>query len=236
MPEAYPVNGQRVAEIRDRVYPRLSQGRLGASLNPRRTTGWVHKLEHDDLKTVWKDIAEQVAAILGVPLGELAKEPGEPVRWLDDDLETAHAVAGRRAADAGYTLPESLGLRRVARYRGHAGPGGTHLGDDLWDADSFADGEHVSVLVDGACMEPELHEGDVVLVAKEIAPEPGDIVAFTEDDGLFFAFYRQRNGGATLANNDGERGLEGVTLEGVVMERRTSYRSRRRRGNGGRRG
>ena len=235
MPETYPVNGQRVAEIRDRIYPRLSQGRLGASLDPRRTTGWVHKLEHDDLKTVWKDVAEQVAALLGVPLEELAKEPGEPVRWLEDDAETAHVAMGRRQAEGGYMLPESLGLRRVARYRGHAGPGGTRLGDDLWDVESFADGEHVSVLVEGGCMEPELHDGDVVLVAKEIAPEPGDIVAFTEDEGLFFAFYRQRNGSASLSNNDGERSLEGLTLEGVVMERRTSYRDRRRRGSGARR-
>lgn len=234
MPESFPVNGPRVAEIRDRVYPRLSQGRLGASLKPRRTTGWVHKLEHDDLKTVWKDIAEQVAVLLGVPLEDLAKEPGEPINWLDEDAETVHENAGPGETSS-YTLPESLGLRRVARYRGHAGPGGTRLGDDLWDAESFADGEHVSVVVEGGCMEPELHDGDVVLVAKEIAPEPGDIVVFTEDDRLFFAFYRQHGTDVVLANSNGERGLHGVMLEGVVMERKTSYRARRRRGNGGRR-
>lgn len=226
MPETFPLNGQRVAEIRDRVYPRLSQGKLGASLEPRRTTGWVHKLEHNDLKTIWKDIAEQVARILGVPLSDLSSEPGEPIHWTDEDAETVHASANQTI----YTLPESLGLRRVTRYRGHAGAQGTPLGDDLWDADSFESGEHVSVEVEGTCMEPELHDGDVALVAKEIEPEPGDIVAFSDGDALFFARYRRRGRGASIYNNDGERSLRDITLEGVVLESKRNFRNRRRRG------
>ncbi len=222
MPESYPVNGQRVAEIRDRIYPRLSQGRLGASLDPRRTTPWVHKLEHDDLKTVWKDVAEQIAAILGVPLGEISRKVGQPIRWLDDDGETVHD-----AATSTYSLPESLGLRKVSRYRGHAGPHGTYLGEDLWDAESFADGEHAAVVVEGDCMEPELHPGDVVLVARQITPESGDIVAFSLDDSLFFAYFRNRRESTRLENNDGDRSIADVVMEGVVLERRTSYRSRR---------
>jgi phage repressor protein C with HTH and peptisase S24 domain len=204
----------------------MSQGRLGASLEPRRTTGWVHKLEHNDLKTVWKDTAEQVARILGVPLTELAKRVSEPVRWTDDDAETVHAGA----SPAAYTLPESLGARRVSRYRGHAGPQGTPLGDDVWDADIFENGEHVSVKVEGDCMEPELHDGDVALVAKEIEPEPGDIVAFSDGDALFFARYRRRGRGASIYNNDGERSLRDVTLEGVVLESKRNFRNQRRRG------
>lgn len=222
MPERYPVSGPRVAEIRDRVYPRLSQGRLGASLDPRRTTGWVHKLEHDDLKTVWKDVAEQIAAVLGVPLNDLARPVGQPIHWLDDDAETVHD-----AATSTYSLPESLGLRRVARYRGHAGPHGTYLGEDLWDADSFADGEHASVVVDGSCMEPELHPGDIVLVARQIEPDSGDIVAFSVDDALYFAYFKRKRQKVYLENNDGARALDDVVVEGVVLERRTSYRRRR---------
>lgn len=227
MPERYPVNGPRIAEIRDRVYPRFSQGRLGASLDPRRTTGWVHKLEHDDLRTVWKDTAGQVAAILGVPLDDLAQEVGQPIRWLDDDAETVHD-----AATTSYILPESLGLRRVARYQGHAGPQGVYLGEDLWEAGIFADGEHAAVVVDGSCMEPELHPGDIVLVARQIKPESGDIVAFSIDDSLYFAYFKQRRKRARIENNDGSRPVSGVMLEGVVLERRTTYRRRRVTGTG----
>ena len=222
MPQRYPVIGARIAEIRSRVYPRMSQGKLGASLEERRTTGWVHKLEHDDLKTVWREVAEQIAAILGVPLQDLALPPGQPIHWLDDDAETVH-----ESVTSSYSLPESLGLRRVARYRGHAGPEGTYLGDGLWDADSFADGEHAAVVVEGTCMEPELHPGDVVLVARQVMPESGDIVAFSIDDSLFFAYYRNRNGSQRLENNDGDHEIESVVVEGVVLERRTSYRHRR---------
>ena len=227
MPATYPANGERIAEIRNRVYPRLSQGRLGAALDPRRTTGWVHKLEHDDLKTVWKDVAEQLAAILGVPLSDLAAQAGEPIHWLADDAETVHA-----RVTSSYSLPESLGLRRVARYRGHAGPHGTYLGEDLWDAESFADGDHAAVIVDGTCMEPELHQGDVVLVARQVEPESGDIIAFSVDDSLYFAYFKRRGQTAQLENNDGSRSLENVVLEGVVMERRTIYRPRRAGGIG----
>ncbi len=219
MPESYPVNGPRVAEIRDRVYPRFSQGRLGAALDPRKTTGWVHKLEHDDLKTVWKDVAEQIAAVLGVPLDDLAKEVGQPIHWLDDDAETVHDTA-----TSTYSMPESLGLRRVARYMGHAGPTGVYLGEDLWEAEVFADGGHAAVVVEGDCMEPELHSGDVVLVAQQVKPESGDIVAFSVDDSLYFAYYRQRRNTARLENNDGTRPISDVVIEGVVLERRTTYR------------
>ena len=222
MPATYPANGERIAEIRNRVYPRMSQGRLGAALDPRRTTGWVHKLEHDDLKTVWKDVAEQLAAILGVPLSDLSAQVGESIHWLDDDAETVHA-----RATSSYSLPESLGLRRVARYRGHAGPHGMYLGEDLWDAESFADGEHAAVVVEGTCMEPELHEGDIVLVARQVEPDSGDIVAFSVEDALYFAYFRRKRQNALLENNDGNRPLKGVVLEGVVMERRTTYRRRR---------
>ncbi len=225
MPEPFPVKGPRIAEIRDRVYPRFSQGRLGAALDPRKTTGWVHKLEHDDLKTVWKDVAEQIAAVLGVPLSDLAEDVGQPIHWLDDDAETAHATA-----TSTYTLPESLGLRRVARYRGHAGPGGVYLGEDLWEAEAFADGEHAAVVVEGDCMEPELHSGDIVLVARQVKPESGDIVAFSVDDALYFAYFRQRRNSARLENNDGDRPISEVVLEGVVLERRTTYRRRRSAG------
>lgn len=222
MPESYPINGPRIAEIRDRVYPRFSQGRLGASLCPSKTTGWVHKLEHDDLKTVWKDVAAQVAAILGVPLHNLAEDVGHPINWLADDAETVHDTT-----TSTYSLPESLGLRRVARYQGHAGPQGVYLGDDLWEADVFADGEHAAVVVEGTCMEPELHPGDIVLVARQVMPESGDIVAYSIDDSLFFAYYRQRRQTAQLENNDGSRPISDAVLEGVVLERRTTYRQRR---------
>lgn len=222
MADSYPVNGPRVAEIRDRVYPRLSQGRLGASLDPRRTTGWVHKLEHDDLKTVRRGVAEQIAAVLGVSLNEIAREVGQPIRWLDDDAETVH-----EAATTTYSLPESLGLRRVARYQGHAGPQGIYLGEDLWEAGVFADGEHAAVVVEGTCMEPELHHGDIVLVARQVEPESGDIVAFSIDDALYFAYFRRRRRSALLENNDGSRPVSGVMLEGVVLERRTTYRRHR---------
>lgn len=222
MPESYPVVGPRIAEIRDHVYPRFSQGRLGASLSPRKTTGWVHKLEHDDLKTVWKDVAEQIAEILGVPLRNLADQLGHPINWLDDDAETVHD-----AATSTYSLPESLGLRRVARYQGHAGPQGVYLGEDLWEAGVFADGDHAAVVVEGTCMEPELHPSDIVLVARQIKPESGDIVAFSIDDSLYFAYFRHRRHTAQLENNDGSRSLSGVVLEGVVLERRTTYRQRR---------
>lgn len=231
MRESFPVVGPRVAEIRDRVYPRFSQGRLGASLSPRKTTGWVHKLEHDDLKTVWRDVAEQVAAVLGVPLNNLAEPVGHPIMWLDDDAETVHDTA-----TSTYSLPESLGLRRVSRYRGHAGPQGVYIGEDLWEADAFADGEHAAVVVDGSCMEPELHPGDIVLVARQVEPESGDIVAFSIDDSLYFAYFRQRRDSAQLENNDGSRTLSDVVLEGVVLERRTTYKrsvsGRQRRASG----
>lgn len=222
MRERFPARGPRIAEIRNRVYPRFSQGRLGAALNPRKTTGWVHKLEHDDLKTVWKDVAEQIAAVLGVPLHSLSEEVGIPINWLADDAETVHETA-----TSAYTLPESFGLRKVARYQGHAGPQGVYLGDDLWEADVFADGEHAAVVVEGTCMEPELHPGDIVLVARQIKPESGDIIAFSIDDSLYFAYYRQRRQTAQLENNDGNRSLADVVVEGVVLERRTTYRQRR---------
>ena len=81
-------------------------------------------------------------------------------------------------------------------------------------------------------MEPELHEGDIVLVARQVEPDSGDIVAFSVEDALYFAYFRRKRQGELLENNDGCRPLKGVVLEGVVMERRTTYRRRRGAGIG----
>ena len=56
------------------------------------------------------------------------------------------------------------------------------------------------------------------------------IVAFSVDDALYFAYYRQRRNSARLENNDGDRPISEVVLEGVVLERRTTYRRRRSTG------
>ncbi len=91
----------------------------------------------------------------------------------------------------------------------------------------------IPVGVRGSCMEPELFEGDVVFVDKELPAQEGDmVVAYPDSETAVVKWLSMRNGRPWLDPNNPHGGQEpipvreGVTILGPVVGQ---YRPRRRR-------
>lgn len=75
------------------------------------------------------------------------------------------------------------------------------------------------VIASGECMEPDIHDGETVLVDLEASAKPGDVVAATTPDGTVIKRLVQNGEGMELRGNNGQRIPigDGVRVQGVVF-------------------
>jgi len=73
--------------------------------------------------------------------------------------------------------------------------------------------------VKGLCLEPEVQEGDTVIVDTAVSPQPGNLVVCIIDGQACVKRYREDGkGDKWLENNHGKYQPEDVHLHGVVVE------------------
>ena len=81
--------------------------------------------------------------------------------------------------------------------------------------------------VRGACMEPEIMDGDMVIVdLADTSPRPGDLVAALLESGeLMVKRYDRRGGRPVLIDNQGATyPVDGALIQGVIISSLRKYR------------
>ena len=71
----------------------------------------------------------------------------------------------------------------------------------------------------GLCHEPDIREGDTIIVDIALAPMAGDLVLVVAEDGVAIARYTEaENGDTWLDGVEGRYDLAAVTVHGVITE------------------
>lgn len=80
------------------------------------------------------------------------------------------------------------------------------------------------ILVKGNCLEPEICEGDILLVDADLNPQNNDIVVCLIDDKIQIKRYRQFRDKIWLENRHGQFDITDVQIQGVVIEKNVKMR------------
>lgn len=160
---------------------------------------------------------------------------------LDVSVEEVYAAA-RRTVTTKPSAGSGLDLRRTAReiralqgdripvLEQHVSAGrGQQILDYIYmePSDDPVD-ERIALQVEGTSMEPDIKDGDIVVINPALEAEVGDIVVAVMDDQFYVKWLRQRRGRMILVGNTGEFEAAKAQIQGVVIEVR--HPTRRRRG------
>lgn len=196
----------------------LSQRQLGQSAGISHT--YVSKIEGGESKGLGYDVLRNVAATLGIQAAELE------ALLYDRPLPTP--VAGAP------TMPIAVPILATAS----AGRGGGHV--EQWAFVPYEQGRGRvlrAYRASGVCMEPEIGDGDTVIVDCDASPQDGEIVAaINQETGDFLIKrYFRANGSVELVPEQGEPVVlpeDQVRIEGVVIQVNRKPSRRRRKAAG----
>lgn len=167
----------------------------------------------------------KLAEFFGRPLDEVYAAAGHP-----SPPNISHFVPARSLREQALEFIEVLPTRvPVQEQLASAGSGQEVFTDYVYLDPSYStDGSVIAIRVTGLSMEPEILDGDVIVVDKDLEPDVGDIVVAVVGDNFFVKRYRRRGNRITLVGNTGEIAASDGDIQGVVTE--TIHRFRNRRG------
>lgn len=162
-----------------------------------------------------------IAEAFGLPLAEVYRAAGLPSDYTPPDQPPQPYTDRIREALA-YAMAEAPIAVAIHEQSASAGMGDEIL-EYLYLSKARAAGRNIIGLkVHGNSMEPELQDGDVIFVDKDMEPHDGSIVVASmkgsSSDVLFVKWYRRRQGRAVLEGNNGEIDASKVRIEGVVIQ------------------
>ena len=113
--------------------------------------------------------------------------------------------------------PESVPL--YSDFRIHAGQVSEEPVDYIYRARTGAPGRNLEAfIVHGTCMEPEIKDGNIVVVDRDLPGEPGDVVLCLINDELHIGKLRREDNGLWLRNKDKNHNLTSCQMSAVVIE------------------
>lgn len=179
----YRALGRRVRELRERFG--LTQRELGERVHV--SESYFGGVEIGRRRPE-VDILQRTAAVFGIEYEELAALAGylpqgevepEPPRFLGDVLAQIEALR-----------PYEVPIYEDAPI--HAGNAGVPIQIAYLPAMQRRRESIVGFLVRSDCMEPVIHDGDVVIIDLEESPRDGQVVAVETDDGWSLRRYTVR--------------------------------------------
>ena len=72
--------------------------------------------------------------------------------------------------------------------------------------------------ITGCCLEPHVHDGDIVIVDRDRTPQSGNVLLCLVDDRLLVGRLEYVTGKAWLKNNDESIRLDDCRASAVVIE------------------
>lgn len=184
--------GQRLRRIREKRG--LTKYRLSKLSGV--TEAYLSHLEGGAIANPRRDTMLALAKGLGVSLAELAGEelltPANAWSIVETSLKAFIPVYGEVSAGSGMDPIDYVAVTR-------AKPAPESLR---------------AYRVKGLCLEPEVRDGDTLIVDTALTPDPGDLVVVIMEGQASVKRFR----GDHLENNGGSYRPEDVTLHGVVVE------------------
>lgn len=175
----------------------LTQGQLATYAKVGRS--WLSHLETERFERPEREKLERIASVLRVPAETLLAAAGYRVKPLPiREQRTPYEVLRELEA----TMPLMLPVEEV---RASAGPAvGVPAEYQAYYPDPAERGHQFRcVEVSGTCMEPDIVQGDRVIVDTTRQWAPGDVVAVVHDGELLVKRVRERQGEIVLEANDG---------------------------------
>jgi len=180
----------RIRQLR-KQHSKMSQEELAGLVGVERS--YIGHIETGRAKTPSQEVIRSLATALGASEAELLKLAGYPVgpvlpplEYTSEDLLRQLEVRVRNAplqvpktlqpASAGYGIiadAETVPYMPEPSERNH---------------------KFIAVEVRGDCMEPDLHDGEAVIVDTDASPQPGRIVLAAHDGEAIIKRLEQRNG------------------------------------------
>lgn len=154
-------------------------------------------------------------------LAQLFDEPVEKVYRLAGHPTTYEPLPERTRSfqEVGMEFLNTLPIKvPVYEQAVSAGPGREIREYVYLDRSSATDGRFIAIRVDGISMEPEIGDGDTIIVDKERSPMEGDIVVANLDGQFFVKHFVMKRGRPVLRGNNGDMAAEGAEIEGVVIQ------------------
>jgi SOS-response transcriptional repressor LexA len=200
--------GQRVRNAREEL--NISQEELGKRYGS--TAANISQIERG-VRTVGIESLRRLASILGKPLEWFIVEDNKPY--------------SRPPKAALSDLQVSLGAYMPVYGDVSAGPGIEPIDYVATSRTRLAPERLVALRVKGLCLEPEIKDGDTLIIDKELQPQNGDLVVVLIDGLASVKKYRQKMPDQVsekgkpevwLENNGGKYKPENVRQIGVVIE------------------
>lgn len=162
---------------------------------------YLYRLERGLIENPRRDTLQKLAQGLDIPLAQLIGETAPVDTWqlVEQSLKAYIPVY----AEVGAGIEGVEPIDYVACTRARAAPETLR-----------------AYRVSGLCLEPEIRNGDTVVVDVALSPASGDLVVVVfEDGGCAVKRYREDgHGGRWLEDNDGQYQPDGARIHGVVTE------------------
>lgn len=171
--------GDRIKQIREQRG--MQQTDLAARIDVSKQT--LFKYEHNIITNIPSDKIELIADVLGV-------DPEYIMGWQDD----------QKSPDSDSILIPVYG--RVAAGEPIGASQDNIIGYEKISKDMARRGEFYALQIKGDSMEPDIHDGDTIIVREQPDAESGDIVVATinGDDATCKKLYKMPGGGIQLVS------------------------------------
>jgi SOS-response transcriptional repressor LexA len=199
----------------------LSAAKLARELDvvPSLISRWINGSRKPSIET-----CQRLAEIFGLTALEVWQAAGYVQRSAEVTAVASVAAMGTPGPpmslreEAARLLSELPVKIPVIDQKASAGPGQSLMEYVYLEPAAPSEGSVIAIRVAGDSMEPEIHDGDTVIVDKELAPEPNDIVVAAVDDDVFVKHYRLKGDAVILEGRTGEIPGDEVNIIGVVIE------------------
>lgn len=153
-------------------------------------------------------------------LGALADALGVPVERLTGEAPAARETPADYISRALQSAVERILPAQFPIFDQEAGAGpGVEVADYGFTEPGMEWRDLFGVRVRGGSMEPEVRDGDLLVVARDKSPDVGDIVLATIDGGMVAKRLARRGSRMVLAGDaEGEFPFDAAKVEGTVVE------------------
>jgi repressor LexA len=150
---------------------------------------------------------------------------------FDEPIELVYGLAGWPTAGSMPQLPQRSIRERAVEWLsdlpvavpvyeqlGSAGPGQQIMDYVYLEPSRVTTGRHIAIRVKGSSMEPEILDGDYVVMDTEASAEAGDTVVATVGEEVYVKRLRNKRGQLVLSGRTGDIPADDAKIEGVAIQ------------------
>lgn len=194
----------------------LSQNDLAEKSGLKRSD--IDSIERGTSKNPSAQKLAQIASGLRIPLFKLLEASGVPGKYLPKEngrRETLSVLLDRLTVEAPNPIPVYQELPLLAR------DVDVEPHDYIYSSKSKF---NIEAFYAPYNLQPEIKEGDIIMVARNLEIEEGDLVACLHQNKLTIGWARRVKNKLLIENNEGNVDIENCEAKGCIIELRRRYK------------